>query len=56
MIPEKDYLQIKDRLPAQTYVLARQPMFDLRAKNFLGGLELPQFLLISNRPGDSRSQ
>jgi len=56
VIPEADYLQIKDRLPAQTYVLARQPMFDLRAKNFLGGLELPQFLLISNRPGDSRSQ
>ena len=53
VMPEAEYQQIKDRLPAQTYVLARQPMFDLRPKNFLEGAELPQFVLISNRPGDS---
>jgi hypothetical protein len=31
-------------------------MFDLRPKTFLGGGELPQFVLISNRPGDSASR
>jgi hypothetical protein len=33
----------------ETYVLARQQMFDLRPKNFLDGSELPQFVLVSNR-------
>ena len=56
VMPEADYQQIKDRLPVQTYVLARQPMFDLRPKNFLEGAELPQFVLISNRPGDPLSR
>jgi hypothetical protein len=56
VMPEADYEQVKDRLPAQTYVLARQPMFDLRPKNFLEGAELPQFVLISNRPGNSSSR
>jgi hypothetical protein len=32
-----------------TYVLARQPMFDLKTRNFLEGSELPQFVLVSNR-------
>jgi 4-amino-4-deoxy-L-arabinose transferase-like glycosyltransferase len=52
VMPEADYLDVKDRLPVPTYVLARQPMFDLRPKNFLEGSELSQFVLISNRPGD----
>ena len=56
VMPEADYQQIKDRLPVQTYVLARQPMFDLRPKNFLEGAELPQFVLISNRPGAAPSR
>jgi 4-amino-4-deoxy-L-arabinose transferase-like glycosyltransferase len=51
VMPEDEYLDVKDRLPVPTYVLARQPMFDLRPKNFLEGSELPQFVLISNRPG-----
>jgi 4-amino-4-deoxy-L-arabinose transferase-like glycosyltransferase len=50
VMPEADYRQVKDRLPVRTYVLARRPMFDLRPKNFLEGSELPQFVLISNRP------
>lgn len=49
IMPENEYNNIKDRLPVDTYVLARQPMFDLRPKNFLDGTELPQFVLISNR-------
>ena len=49
VMTEKDYLSVKDRLPVQTHVLARQPMFDLKPKNFLDGSELPQFVLVSNR-------
>jgi 4-amino-4-deoxy-L-arabinose transferase-like glycosyltransferase len=49
VMPEDEYESIKDRLPAQTFVLARRPLFDLRPKNFLQGSELPQFVLISNR-------
>jgi 4-amino-4-deoxy-L-arabinose transferase-like glycosyltransferase len=49
IMAEAEYNSIKDRLPVETYVLARQPMFDLRPKNFLEGSELPQFVLVSNR-------
>jgi 4-amino-4-deoxy-L-arabinose transferase-like glycosyltransferase len=49
IMAEHEYNNIKDRLPVDTYILARQPMFDLRPKNFLDGTELPQFVLISNR-------
>jgi len=49
IMAENEYNSVKDRLPVETYVLARQPMFDLRPKNFLEGSELPQFVLVSNR-------
>lgn len=49
IMAEDEYNNIKDRLPVDTYVLARQPMFDLRPRNFLDGTELPLFVLISNR-------
>jgi len=49
VMAESDYLSIRDRLPTDTYVLARQPMFDLKPRNFLEGSELPQFVLVSNR-------
>jgi 4-amino-4-deoxy-L-arabinose transferase-like glycosyltransferase len=49
IMAENEYNGIKDRLPVETYVLARQQMFDLRPKNFLDGSELPQFVLVSNR-------
>ena len=49
IMSEHEYNSIKDRLPVETYVLARQQMFDLRPRNFLDGSELPQFVLVSNR-------
>lgn len=49
LMTEQDYHAIKDTLPSETHVLARQPMFDLKPKNFLEGSELPQFVLVSNR-------
>lgn len=49
IMAEDEYDNIKDRLPVDTYVLARQQMFDLKPKNFLEGTELPQFVLVSNR-------
>ena len=49
VMAEDEYTSVKDRLPVDTYVLARQPMFDLRPKNFIDGSELPQFVLVSNR-------
>ena len=49
IMAEDEYNSIKDRLPAETYVLARQQMFDIKPKNFLDGSELPQFVLVSNR-------
>ena len=49
IMAEAEYKSVKERLPVETYVLARQPMFDLKPKNFLDGSELPQFVLVSNR-------
>jgi 4-amino-4-deoxy-L-arabinose transferase-like glycosyltransferase len=49
VMTENEYTRVKDRLPVETYVLARQPMFDLKPRNFLEGSELPQFVLVSNR-------
>jgi 4-amino-4-deoxy-L-arabinose transferase-like glycosyltransferase len=49
VMTEDEYRGIKDRLPVRTFVLARQPMFDLKPKNFIEGSELPQFVLVSNR-------
>ena len=49
IMAENEYNSVRDRLPVDTYVLARQPMFDLKPKNFLDGSELPQFVLVSNR-------
>ena len=49
IMTEGEYNSIKDRLPVETYVLARQRMFDLKPKNFVEGSELPQFVLVSNR-------
>jgi 4-amino-4-deoxy-L-arabinose transferase-like glycosyltransferase len=49
VMTESEYANVKDRLPVETYVLARQPMFDIKARNFLDGSALPQFVLVSNR-------
>ena len=49
IMAEDEYNNVKDRLPVDTYVLAKQPMFDVRPKNFIDGSELPEFVLVSNR-------
>jgi len=49
VMPEKEYTIIKERLPVETYVLARRQLFDLKPINFIEGSELPQFVLVSNR-------
>jgi 4-amino-4-deoxy-L-arabinose transferase-like glycosyltransferase len=49
IMAEDEYNSVKDRLPVDTYVLARQQMFDVKPRNFLEGSELPQFVLVSNR-------
>jgi 4-amino-4-deoxy-L-arabinose transferase-like glycosyltransferase len=49
VMSESEYNTVKDRLPVETYVLARQPMFDIKPRNFIEGSELPQFVLVSNR-------
>ena len=49
IMAEDEYDSVKDRLPVDTYVLARQQMFDLKPRNFLEGSELPRFVLVSNR-------
>ena len=49
VMPESEYESVRGRLPVKTYLLARQEMFDVKAKNFLEGSELPRFVLISNR-------
>jgi 4-amino-4-deoxy-L-arabinose transferase-like glycosyltransferase len=49
VMPEKEYEIVRERLPVQTYVLARRQLFDLKPINFIEGSELPQFVLISNR-------
>jgi 4-amino-4-deoxy-L-arabinose transferase-like glycosyltransferase len=49
IMAEDEYNSVKDRLPVDTYILARQQMFDLKPRNFLEGSELPPFVLVSNR-------
>ena len=49
IMAEDEYDSVKDRLPVDTYVLARQQLFDLKPRNFLEGSELPRFVLVSNR-------
>jgi len=49
IMAEDEYDSVKERLPVDTYVLARQQMFDLKPRNFLEGSELPRFVLVSNR-------
>jgi len=50
LMPEAEYLAVKDSFPVPTYVLARRPLFDIKPINFLEGDALPEMLLISNRP------
>ena len=49
VMTESEYEHVRDLLPVKTYVLGLREMFDIKAKNFLEGSELPRFVLISNR-------
>ena len=49
----QDYEAIKDSLPAQTYILASRPVFQVKLKVVLEKIEPPQVVLISNRDGAS---
>ena len=49
----QDYEAIKDSLPAQTYILASRPVFQVKLKVVLEKVEPPQVVLISNRDGAS---
>ncbi len=44
-----EYDAIKHELPAQTHVLARRPIFQVKLKRILERAELPQVLLVSNK-------
>ena len=56
IISETDYLQLRDTLPAKTYVLASRPIFRVKLKSILDRVEPPQVLLISNRVEQSVTQ
>ena len=56
VMPEAEYQRMKDRLSSPTYVLAHRRLFDIRPKNFLDGSELPELVLISNRPGTAAAR
>jgi hypothetical protein len=45
-----EYDQVRDLLPAPTYVVARRPLFDVKARTLLEGTALPDIVLVSNRP------
>jgi 4-amino-4-deoxy-L-arabinose transferase-like glycosyltransferase len=49
LMTQADYQQMKDTLPAPTYVLAVRPLFQVKLKTILERKEIPQAVLISNR-------
>ena len=49
----QDYEAIKDSLPAQTYILASRPVFQVKLRVVLEKTEPPKVVLISNRDGVS---
>lgn len=44
------YAAVKDMLAGPTYVVARRPLFDVKARTLLEGTALPEIVLVSNRP------
>jgi hypothetical protein len=49
----QDYEEVKDSLPAPTYILASHPVFQVKLKVVLEKSEPPRVVLISNRDGAS---
>ncbi|RPH62676.1 MAG: glycosyltransferase family 39 protein, partial [Acidobacteria bacterium] len=50
LMTDEDYRSVKDTLSVPTHVLARRPLFDVKMRAFLEGNELPEIVLVSNRP------
>jgi 4-amino-4-deoxy-L-arabinose transferase-like glycosyltransferase len=50
LMTDEDYRSVKDTLSGPTHVLARRPLFDVKIRAFLEGNELPEIVLVSNRP------
>jgi hypothetical protein len=46
-----EYEATRERLPAQTRVLASYPIFQVKLKSILDRVELPRVVLISNKGG-----
>ncbi|HJQ70457.1 MAG TPA: glycosyltransferase family 39 protein [Blastocatellia bacterium] len=53
LMTRQDYDAIKDSLPAQTYILASRPVFQVKLKIVLEKTGPPEVVLISNRDGAS---
>ncbi len=45
-----DYEAVRGLLPGPTYVVARRPLFDVKARALIEGTALPDIVLVSNRP------
>ncbi|MGH9148635.1 MAG: phospholipid carrier-dependent glycosyltransferase [Vicinamibacterales bacterium] len=50
LMTHEDYQSVKEGLSGPTHVLARRPLFDVKIQSFLEGTELPDIVLVSNRP------
>jgi hypothetical protein len=50
LMTDEDYRAVKDTLRGPTHVLARRTLFDVKIRAFLEGNELPDIVLVSNRP------
>jgi hypothetical protein len=56
LMTASDYATIKERLPAQTRVLASHPIFQVKLRSILDRVELPRVVLISNKGGINVTQ
>jgi 4-amino-4-deoxy-L-arabinose transferase-like glycosyltransferase len=50
LMTDEDYRAVKATLDGPTHILARRPLFDVKMQAFLEGNELPDIVLVSNRP------
>jgi hypothetical protein len=50
LMTNEDYRGVKDLLSGPTHILASRPLFDVKIRAFLEGNELPEIVLVSNRP------
>jgi 4-amino-4-deoxy-L-arabinose transferase-like glycosyltransferase len=50
LMTAEEYDVVRGSLPGPTYVVARRPLFDVKARTLLEGSALPDIVLVSNRP------